>query len=176
MKNKNKDKKTKIVQSEDVVLRLKAKPIQDEFFGSAKLKKIIKDMSQALAAEEDGVALAAPQIGLSWRLFIVSGKIFSQEDKAPTKDLVFINPIITKLSKKRSSLDEGCLSTRWWYGKTRRSDKAAVEAFDENGKKFRWNGAGLMAQIFQHEIDHLEGVLFTDHAKDLTEIPPEKYS
>jgi len=89
--------------------------------------------------------------------------------------LVFINPKIFKLSREKDWVPEGCLSVRWLYGKTYRSKKATVEAYDKNGKKFKMGGSGLLAQIFQHETDHLNGILFTDHAKDIKEeLPPNK--
>ena len=79
---------------------------------------------------------------------------------------------IRLLSKKRQILDEGCLSVRPLFGKVERSEKATVTAYDENGKKFTRGGSGLLAQIFQHEIDHLNGILFIDKATDLKEQPP----
>jgi peptide deformylase len=88
--------------------------------------------------------------------------------------LVYINPKIIKRSKDKKNMEEGCLSCRWWYGKAKRSTRVTVEAYDKNGKQFTIEGRGLVAQIFQHEIDHLDGVLFVDHAKDLKEIQPEQ--
>jgi peptide deformylase len=169
----------KIVQKESSALRLIAKDVPLAEIGSAKINKILKDMSKALAKEDDGVALAAPQIAVPLRIFVVSGKIFAERDKDDRltnipPDLVFINPQITKLSRKKEEMDEGCLSVRWLYGKTKRSSKATIEAYDEHGKKFSWSGAGLMAQIFQHETDHLNGILFTDHATEVQDMPPEK--
>jgi peptide deformylase len=148
-----------------------------------KIKKAIKEMSQALKAQDDGVALAAPQIGYPFSIFVVSGKIFHKDflaeeglKKIPNKDiprdLVFINPKISKLSKEKEWLPEGCLSVRWLYGKTFRSKKATITAYDENGKKFTRGASGLLAQIFQHETDHLKGILFIDHAKDIKEELP----
>ena len=91
------------------------------------------------------------------------------------KDLVFINPKILKLSKEREWLPEGCLSVRWLYGKTYRSKKVILTAYDEKGKKLKRGASGLLAQIFQHETDHLNGILFVDHAKDIREeLPPSK--
>ena len=161
----------KIVQKGDPVLRQIAKPVDLKDIGSAKLKKILLDMSKALAKEADGVAIAAPQIGVSLRIFLVSGKVYkkSDSDLTPT-DKVFINPTFKKLSSKKVVRDEGCLSVRPWYGKTKRSEKATVEAYDEKGNKFAASGSGLMAQIFQHETDHLNGILFDDHATELKEI------
>jgi peptide deformylase len=70
-------------------------------------------------------------------------------------------------------MEEGCLSVRWVYGKTKRADKAMVEAYNERGHKFVRQGSGLLAQIYQHEIDHLNGILFIDKASHLVEIKPE---
>jgi len=155
----------KIIQKDNPLLREKSKLVPPSDFGSPKLTKHLADMSEALASCHDGVALAAPQIGLLLKIFIVSHKLFNDES---TDDVVFINPVVTKLSKKLKTLDEGCLSVRHVYGKIKRAEKATVEAYDEHGHKFSWNASGLMAQIFQHETDHLEGVLFIDKATDLT--------
>ena len=73
-------------------------------------------------------------------------------------------------------MPEGCLSVRWLYGNTFRSKKATITAYDGNGKKFTRGASGLLAQIFQHETDHLGGILFIDHAKDIKEeLPPIAY-
>ncbi len=163
---------TIIVQEGNNVLRQTAAPVAASEFGAPELSRLIERMSAALAACDDGVALAAPQVGVAKRLFIISRKIF--EENPPAQDLVFINPKITKASRGGKLMEEGCLSVRWWYGKVKRADKVTVEAFDQTGQKFTRHGVGLLAQIFQHEIDHLEGVLFTDKASDLEELPPEK--
>ncbi len=70
-------------------------------------------------------------------------------------------------------MPEGCLSVRWLYGKTLRSKKASIEAYNEKGKKIRRGASQLLAQIFQHETDHLKGVLFIDHAEDIREELPK---
>lgn len=167
---------TKIVQQENPVLRQIADPVSSADFGSAKLLEIISRMKKALAGESDGVALAAPQIGIPLRIFIVAGFVFRKEDDEETPaDRVFINPEITTLSKQKKWVDEGCLSVRRLYGETHRSTKAKVRACDEHGTKFELGGAGLLAQIFQHETDHLNGVLFIDHARDIREISEEEH-
>ena len=71
-------------------------------------------------------------------------------------------------------MEEGCLSVRYLYGKVSRANKVTIEAFDESAKKFTRGASGILAQIFQHETDHLDGVLFIDKAKDLTEVLPEE--
>jgi peptide deformylase len=131
-------------------------------------------MKKAVDACKDGVAIAAPQIGKSLRIFVVSPKAFglSEEEIKTNKDVrypVFINPKIINLSSKKKVLDEGCLSVKNNFGKIKRSEKATIEAYDETGKKIMRGGSGLIAEIFQHETDHLDGKLFIDTAKNLIE-------
>ncbi|MES2213917.1 MAG: peptide deformylase [Patescibacteria group bacterium] len=178
--------KIPILDQQDPILRLHAKEVAEADIGSKKIHTVLSRMKKALYSQEDGVAIAAPQIGESLRIFIVSGKalamtrknkrakkdIDADEIEEEFSDLVFINPVITKLSKKKSSMEEGCLSVRWLYGEVERSTKATVRAYDEQGKKFEMGGTDLMAQIFQHETDHLDGVLFTDKAENIRDLPP----
>lgn len=167
----HKMKKIKILQRDEKILRGKARIIPIKDIGSKKIADIIKGMSQALHAEEDGVAIAAPQIGESLRLFIVDSNILVAKKKLGT-DLVFINPEIMKTSKEKKKVEEGCLSIRWLYGQVKRSEKVTIRAFDEKGKQFERGASGLLAQIFQHEVDHLDGILFIDKAENVQEIPP----
>ncbi len=167
-----------ILQKEEKVLRAIAKEVKLTEINTPKIKKVLRDMSLSLASQDDGVAIAAPQIGYSLRIFLVAGKVFDRSfargkelnsKKEVKPDMVFINPKILKLSKDKEWMPEGCLSVRPIYGKTYRSKKATVEAYDENGVKFTRGASGLLAQIFQHETDHLNGILFIDHGKELKE-------
>jgi len=153
-------------------LRRIAREIKKEEFGTVYLSSVITAMKHALSKEHDGVAIAAPQIALPLRIFVVAEN--SYDEDAKHKPLVFINPKIIKRSKKNAVMQEGCLSVRWIYGKTKRSVAATVEAYDIEGKKFTYGGNGLLAHIFQHEIDHLDGVLFVDHGFDLEEYTEEE--
>jgi len=170
----------KIVQKDSRVLRENAVEVAVSDMAGLKIKKILAEMNAALDACDDGVALAAPQIGYSLRIFIVSGRYFDPDFRERTKEefeagtrsdnMVFINPKIIKSSRKKMEVDEGCLSVRWLYGKMKRSEKATVTAYDINGNKFTRGATGLLAQIFQHETDHLNGVLFIDTATDVVEM------
>lgn len=173
----------KIVQKDNPILRARAREVPLAEIGSRKMQKIIADMKMALDKELDGIAIAAPQIGLPLRIFVVSGKAFALDkkpeipekeanDKKKYPDVAFINPRITKLSKKSPWQVEGCLSVRWLYGKVKRAEKATLAAYDEQGRKFTRGASGLLAQIFQHETDHLDGVLFIDKAKEVENMPP----
>jgi peptide deformylase len=166
-----------IVQKENPILRAKAKEVPIKEITSPKIQDVITDMSRLLSTQEDGVAIAAPQIGESLRIFVVSGQVLKLADpnyKGEENDMVFINPVISKLSREKHEVEEGCLSVRWKYGKIKRSKKATVKAYDENGVLFERGASGLLAQVFQHETDHLNGVLFIDSAYDVKDIPPEQ--
>lgn len=184
----------KIVQKEDKILRKIAKEVPTESIKSQRIGTIIRKMIKALDSQEDGIAIAAPQIGENLRIFVVSKRLFKimeeekmkgqefkkeklgvfEKESADFKDLVFINPKILKTSKNKIVVEEGCLSIRWFYGKVKRSEKTLIKAYDKNGKLFTLGGSGLLSQIFQHEIDHLDGILFIDKATDLKEMPPQK--
>ncbi len=161
-----------ILEKNEKLLRKIAKPVAKKDFGSKELSKILERMSKALGEQDDGVAIAAPQIGESIRVFTVSKKVFPTENI----DKIFINPEIIKKSKDKKAMVEGCLSVRWLYGKVKRASRVVVQAENEHGQKFEMEGRGLLAQIFQHEIDHLNGILFIDTAKDLEEIPPHEHT
>lgn len=164
----------KIVQiddDKDNPLRRVALKVEKKEFGTIELKKELRTMQEALSKEDDGVALAAPQIGISKRMFVVSPLAYERDAK--WKPLVFINPVLTKMSKKTEERQEGCLSVRWVYGKTHRHVSATVEAYDEFGNKFSFGATGLLAHIFQHETDHLDGILFIDHGFDMEEYTEE---
>lgn len=173
------------------MLRAVALPVDKKDIGSPALSKLLKKMSAVLAKEEYGVALAAPQVGEPLRIFVVAGRVFEEDEESsdvnantlrsnvegeqkgshPTPhhhpDMVFINPEITKLSRKKREMSEGCLSVRGKYGTVMRHEKASVRAWDQDGKSFTYNGSGLLSHIFQHEVDHLDGTLYIDKAVKL---------
>jgi len=173
-----------IVQKGAPVLRQIAKEVPLAEIQTPHIKKIISDMKKALAREEDGVAIAAPQIGELWRIFVISHKAFSHDAERKNKkvgfdpekqyDVVCINPKIVSLSKKKKKIPEGCLSVRHFYGNVERASKATIRAYNEKGELFERGGSDLIAQIFQHETDHLDGILFIDKAEDIEEIKDVK--
>jgi len=173
----------KILQKNDALLRMVAKSVPPEEIKTQKIQKIIADMKTAMHREKDAVGIAAPQIGVPLRIFIVSGIIFAppkkegaeqeEREKSLPPDLVCINGEITKRSKKITTLEEGCLSVRWFYGDVSRAEKVTLRAYDEEGKKFTRGASGLLSQIFQHEVDHLNGILFIDKAKNMREVLPK---
>jgi len=160
-----------IVQTGHTALHQSSPDVSLDQIVTARIQSIIKRMRAALHATPDGVAIAAPQIGENVRIFIIHEKVFEEPHH---EDLVYINPIIIKRSKKKKELDEGCLSVRGYYGKTQRHAQATVRAYNQHGELFERGGGGLLAQIFQHEIDHLDGIIFTDHATGVEKIEVEK--
>ena len=182
--------KVPILQKESHILREIAKEVPLVEILSPAIKQVIIDMKDSMHGESDAVAIAAPQIGVGLRIFVMSGKarlIIKNEERRKTgepefdlkktplpPDEIYINPIVTKLSKSKKKMEEGCLSVRYLYGKVNRSLKATVNAWDENGNKFQRGGSGLIAQIYQHETDHLNGELFIDRAENLVELSEEE--
>lgn len=158
-------------------LRKISKPLSEKEIKTGEFKKLLSDLSLALLTRDDGVGLSAPQIAVNKRVFVVAGKVFNKDwlnDKKPKgvlpPDEYFINPVITKSSKKLSVLEEGCLSVPEMYGLVKRPSTVTMEYLDPNGVKKTKKVSGILARIFQHEIDHLDGILFTDKATDLKRI------
>jgi len=155
------------------VLRVVAKPVPKKNIGSPALSKIIKKMHAALAPEKYGVAIAAPQVGESLRMFMVAGRVFKENEKDEAEPMpanrVYINPEITRASRIKRDEQEGCLSVRNMYGTVERHQKVTLKALNEKGQVVVENASGLLCHIFQHEVDHLNGILFVDKAKNLHE-------
>lgn len=142
------------------ILRTASREVAD--FSDSSLKPLIAEMMKTLAAIPSGVGLAAPQIGKNIRLFVVSPKL-----KAPA---VFINAEIIKQSAGEAALEEGCLSLPGLFGVVQRSKWVKVKAQDKFGKKFTLKAQGLLAQLLQHEIGHLNGELYVDKAIKLFKV------
>lgn len=157
----------KIVYVPDEVLRKKAKKIttidQD-------LNGIIDDMIETLR-DAPGVGLAAPQVGISQRLIVV--EYAENEDQKP-KLYVVINPEIVKASEEKEMGVEACLSIPGVAGEVERYQSILIKGLNRLGKPVKIKASDWMARIFQHEIDHLEGVLFTDLATHLWQPTPEE--
>jgi len=178
-----KEKPSKIRIDPDPVLRKKTEELSPAEIKSPETKKLIKKMTEALKDSKNGVGLAAPQIGVLKALFIVSEfatklpignpeKPKEEALKTEFKVQVFINPKIIKRSQKKELMYEGCLSTPDIYGEIKRSRQVTIEAFNEKSKKNKKGAGGLLSEIFQHEIDHLNGILFIDNAINLRKFEP----
>lgn len=131
------------------------------------LNTLIDDMIETMR-QAPGVGLAAPQVNIPLRLFVAE---FGDEndEEAPVQTYAIVNPKIVKTSTETALGVEGCLSIPGLVGEVMRPIEARVEGFDRNGKAIAIEAKGWLARIFQHEIDHLDGILFTDHALQVWE-------
>ncbi len=153
-----------IVAYGDPVLKKEAEEIEEDY---PFLKELIDNMYETMYNAE-GVGLAAPQIGKSIRLFIVDASPF-EEDEPSLKDFkrTFINPIIVEEEGEEWSFNEGCLSIPGIRENVSRQPKIVIEYMDENFNIVEEEFEGIAARIIQHEYDHIEGILFTDHISPL---------
>lgn len=141
-----------IVLHPDPVLRAVAKPVESV---TPEIQAICLRMLE-LMHEAPGVGLAAPQVGLSLRLFVANAT------GEPDDDMVFINPVLTVEGKLMEDMEEGCLSLPGINASIRRPKTVSIEATDINGNRFRATSDDLPARVWQHENDHLDGVLIID--------------
>lgn len=149
------------LEGTNAILRARSEEVNDML--AEEIQQFIRDMRDTLAHTESGIGLAAPQVGKNLRIFVV----------APALELnqtVFINPVIIKLSGGEEMMEEGCLSVPGLYGNTPRVNSLKVEAYNERGRKFKMKAEGLIAQLIQHEIGHLDGALFTDTAEHVAKV------
>jgi len=140
----------------DPVLRQKAKEIEPKELGTERFRQLVADMIETMYAAK-GVGIAAPQIGESIRLFIAEG------DDGP---VALANPVFTKKSWKLKKDEEGCLSVPGKYGTVKRSLSVSVEGLTAEGQPVKFTASGFFARILQHEMDHLDGILFIDRIKE----------
>ena len=168
---------TIIPADENPALREIARDVPISEIAEKPIQGLIADMRTLLSKEEYGVALAAPQVGKSLKIFVISGEAIQKrnkkygegksEDDQPIRDAVYINPTLEKVSRKKLPKHEGCLSIRGKWGIVPRAEKCTIHAWDEAGKEFTRGASGLLAHIFQHEMDHLEGILYPDKATNI---------
>ncbi|OQX71962.1 MAG: peptide deformylase [Candidatus Cloacimonas sp. 4484_275] len=152
----------------DKTLRLKAKEVT-EF--DENLRNFVADLTATMYAK-DGVGLAAPQVGISLRIFVVDPDWFKEGGKKNPH--VFINPKFKEFVGSATN-EEGCLSLPGIFEKVTRAEKIIVEAFNEHGKKFSVEADGLFGRAIQHEYDHLDGILFIDKIAKLRKIFIKKF-
>ncbi|RPI84907.1 MAG: peptide deformylase [Chloroflexi bacterium] len=148
-----------IVSLPQPVLRKKARKVTE--FGS-ELQELIDDMVETMR-EAPGVGLAAPQVNVSQRVIVVEYGDEEDESKPP-KLFTLLNPEITRFSPETEVGTEGCLSIPQMVGEVERPLAITVKALNRQGKPVKVKAEGWLARIFQHEIDHLDGLLFTDRA------------
>ncbi|MGI5844668.1 MAG: peptide deformylase [Candidatus Xenobium sp.] len=145
----------------DPILRRKARPVSRV---DARIQRLLDDMLETMYAS-NGVGLAAPQVGISQRLIVLD------IGDGPIR---VVNPRLTFLGDEEELATEGCLSVPGVVGDVWRSLRILVRGLDENGRSLKLQAEGFLARAFQHEVDHLDGVLFVDKASDVRPITTEE--
>ncbi len=149
-------------KKEEKILRQKTREFDFSRFRKKEVRELVKTMRQIMK-DEHGIGLAANQIGLDISFFVAQppeGKFYA-----------IFNPVIKKVSGKNELVEEGCLSVPKKYGLIERYEKVTLIGQDHNGKKLKIKARGLLAQIFQHETEHLLGTLYIDKAKKIYKLP-----
>lgn len=162
-----------IVRADQPVLRKRAHRVTDF---DRKLQMLIDDMVETLM-DAPGVGLAAPQVGVSQRLFVA--RLPDDEDSREEygadagKLFIMVNPEFVKVSREMVEGVEGCLSIPGWLGQVDRHEAVTIKAQDRQGRPIRLKASGWLARVFQHEMDHLDGRLYIDIAKSVWEADSE---
>lgn len=149
----------KILKYGEPVLEQRAEPVTN--FDTPELRALVADMWETMYAAK-GVGLAAPQIGIAQRISVIDTSVGEEESKR----IVIINPEIVRTEGKQTG-EEGCLSIPGFREPVTRANRVTVRAFDEKGDAIELTGEELLARAFQHEIDHLNGILFINHLSAL---------
>ena len=139
----------------DPVLKQKAKRVRTV---DGSIQKLIGNMMETMHADAGRVGLAAPQIGVPLRVIVIG--------LPEIEDIILINPELARKAGEHL-VDEGCLSIPGYIGQIKRAEAVTVKGWDQNGKKIRIRADGLLAQALEHEIDHLNGVLYIDHLESM---------
>ena len=161
-------------------LRSPSAVISGAQIATLELQSFLQDMIPTMYFEE-GIGLAAPQVAHNVRACVIGKKAIPPKAKIPGReypnrtDLILLNPTYEVLSRKEQSDTEGCLSVPGFYGKVARHRDLLVKALNEKGESIEFEAHGFFARVIQHEIDHLNGILFIDRAKDLFQTEHRKY-
>ena len=162
------EKKPKIItienKSEEKFLRKRAADFDFQKFTKKEIQELINGMRKAMKTA-NGIGLSANQIGLDMQVFVAE----APQKNGPPKFYAIFNPKLTKQSSVKLPMEEGCLSVPKLYGDVERPEKITLAGFDKNQKTVKIKAVGLLARIFQHEVDHLNGALFIDKAKNVHE-------
>ena len=160
-------------KSEEKFLRRKTELFDFSKFSKREVGELIKRMREVMA-KANGIGLAANQIGLDFKMFVAQIQKIDREGNSrelsndQQKFYAIFNPEVVKVSSEKSQMDEGCLSVPGgFFGEVERPEKITLIGFDKNGKKIKIKAWGLLARVFQHEVDHLNGILFIDKCKKM---------
>lgn len=137
----------------------------DRSFSKQEISKLLLDMKRIMH-KANGVGLSANQVGLPYRLFVAQ----VPSGQGDSKFYAIFNPEIEKYSSEKDTTEEGCLSVLGTYGEVPRAYQVTLRGFDRTGKPLKIKAWGMLARVFQHEVDHLNGMLFVDKAKKLERV------
>jgi peptide deformylase len=159
----------KTIQAGNPIIHSKSEGISD--VSSENTKRILTDLIDTMRAE-DLVGMAAPQIGENVRIFVTEVRETEYRKEGTDKLRIFINPKIVGVSNKTCEIYEGCgsVASAQFFGPVERPEQVTVEAINENGDTFTHDANGLLARVIQHEIDHLDGVLFHEKISDMRKV------
>lgn len=146
-------------------LRKKTVPFDFTKFSKKDITELVAKMRRTMHMA-NGIGLSANQIGLDFNVFVAE----VPDAKGGMKFYAIFNSTLEKLGKEKALFEEGCLSVPGKYGEVERSERVTVSGFDKNGKAIKIKAWGLLARVFQHEIDHLNGKLFIDRAKKVFDV------
>ncbi len=152
-----------VIKMDNPVLHRKAKKVRKI---DSSIQKLIDDMIDTMH-DVEGVGLAAPQVGVPLQVIVIQ---MPDEEEVIT----LINPEILKNSEESEMMTEGCLSLPGYRGEVKRFTSVTVKARDREGKLIRVRGEGLMAQALQHEVDHINGIVFVDHLDSMDKLEKTK--
>jgi len=148
-----------VIKMDNPLLHRRAKKVRKI---DSSIQKLIDDMVETMHGVE-GVGLAAPQVGVPLQVVVIQ----LPEDE---EIITLINPEIVKTSEDTEMMPEGCLSLPGYRGELKRFTSVTVKARDSQGKPIRIKGEGLLAQVLQHEVDHINGIVFVDHLESMDEL------
>jgi len=156
-------------KEERKLLRSKARPFDFSEMSKTEINNLVLGMRK-LMRKANGVGLSANQAGFDFNMFVAE---VPDEKKGGRKFYAIFNPKLEKLDKEQETVEEGCLSVPGTWGPVKRHQKVLLTGFDKNGKTVKIKAWGLLARVFQHETDHLNGVVFIDKADELYTFEPD---
>lgn len=154
-------------KKEEKFLRQKTPIFDFSKFNRKEINNLVKTMREMMKGA-DGIGLSANQLGLPFRFFVAQAPMMNTNKKS--EFYAIFNPQITKFSEDILLMEEGCLSVPKIFGEVARPEKIVIEGFDKNGRIIKIKTRGILGRIFQHECDHLNGILFIDKAKKVYKI------
>lgn len=158
-----------IVTLPDKSLRERSKEVDRELLLSPKTQKLIDEMMPVMYAA-DGIGLAGVQVGHGLRICTIGKSAVPDKHTLKQEDFVLINPVWTNTSNRKKDDSEGCLSVPKTFGKVKRFKYIKVNALDRHGNPLSFDAKDLLARVIQHEVDHMDGILFIDKATGIYKV------